>query len=221
MGAYDLIIFDCDGTLVDSEYLNNKVTSDLLTGYGFPQYTTEHLIEAFAGLSMSDVKRIVEAETGTILPPSFLTDYMVRVNDEVPSLLKQIDGVVDTIDRLRHDIRICVGSNGERSNVLRSIKYAGLGPYFPDDVVFTKDMVAHAKPAPDLFLLAAEKMGAAPERTLVIEDSITGAKAGKAAGMTVIGLTATFHDSDRQAGALLAAGAHHIAGHFSEIMGFI
>jgi beta-phosphoglucomutase-like phosphatase (HAD superfamily) len=114
---------------------------------------------------------------------------------------------------------MCVGSNGERLNVTRIIEAAGFTRFFPDAHIFTKDMVKHAKPAPDLFLLAAEKMGVPPKRTLVIEDSPTGTAAGVAAGMTVVGFTGAAHDHAAQAKLLRAAGAHHVTADFLDIIG--
>ncbi len=219
--SYDLIIFDCDGTLVDSEYLNNKVTTDLLAELGLPQYDLDYALKHFAGRTLTDIGQDIHAETGVRLPPEFMDNYVRGVKAGMPSLLKAIEGVAATLEKIEPHIKICVGSNGERSNVLDSIHHAGLGRFFPDDHVFTKSMVRHPKPAPDLFLLAAERMGAQPAHTLVVEDSATGTKAGIAAGMTVVGLTATFHDREGQAALLREAGAHHIAGRFHDILAFL
>lgn len=218
---YDLIIFDCDGTLVDSEYLNNKVTADLLAELGLPQYNVDYALEHFAGKSMTDIRKFIEVDAGVSLPDSFVAEYAKRVTAGMPTLMKRIPGAFETVRDLHTRIKICVGSNGERSNVLTALSIAGLSPFFPEENVFTKSMVKNAKPAPDLFLLAASRMGTAPGKTLVMEDSVTGTKAGVAAGMDVVGITATFHDPDGQASLLKAAGARHIVEHFADIGPFI
>jgi HAD superfamily hydrolase (TIGR01509 family) len=219
--TYDLIIFDCDGTLVDSEYLHNKVVADLLTGMGYSKYDVAYTLNAFAGKGMGEVVRTVEEEIGQTLPASFIPDYVRQVNERLHELMRPIEGVLETIHHCNARVKICIGSNGEHDNVLALVNAAGLGPYFPPQTIFTKDMVTHAKPAPDLFLHAAEKMGVSPARTLVIEDSVTGATAGIAAGMTVIGFTATAHDRAAQEKALRAAGVGHIIDRFVDISLFI
>jgi beta-phosphoglucomutase-like phosphatase (HAD superfamily) len=115
-------------------------------------------------------------------------------------------------------MKICVASNGERVNVLRQVEAGGFGEFFSEAHIFTKNMVKRAKPAPDLFLLAAQKMGAGPSRTLVIEDSITGATAGVAAGMTVVGFTGSVHNRAVHGKALRGVGVHHVTARFSDIL---
>jgi HAD superfamily hydrolase (TIGR01509 family) len=215
--AYDLIIFDCDGTLVDSEYLNNKVTADLLAELGLPQYNVDYALTHFAGKSMSDIRKFIEVDAEVSLPDTFVMEYAKRVTAGMPDLMKRIPGALETVGALHERVKICVGSNGERSNVLAALSIAGLSSFFPEEFVFTKNMVKNAKPAPDLFLLAADRMGFAPSQTLVAEDSVTGTLAGVAAGMTVVGLTATFHDPVAQAKALKEAGAHYVVERFADI----
>jgi beta-phosphoglucomutase-like phosphatase (HAD superfamily) len=216
--AYDLIIFDCDGTLVDSEYLNNKVVADQLAELGLPQYDTAHNIAAFAGKGMHEVINTVKADTGRDLPANFTAEYSRRVNEGLAEHMKVIDDVHETLRHFHGRVKICVGSNGERSNVTRMIEVGGMTEFFPEAHIFTKDMVRNAKPAPDLFLFAAAKMGAPPARTLVIEDSITGAAAGVAAGMIVVGFTGSVHDRAAQEKALRRVGAHYITACFADIM---
>jgi HAD superfamily hydrolase (TIGR01509 family) len=218
---YDLIIFDCDGTLVDSEYLNNKAVADLLAELGLPQYDVAYALEHFAARTMKEVREIVLRDTGIVLPDSFSADFVARVQAVLPTELKIIEGVLETLQALHVRIPVCVASNGERSNVRTCLEIAGLTPFFPDACVFTKNMVKHPKPAPDLFLLAAQTMGADPSRTLVVEDSVTGTMAGKAAGMTVAGMTAAAHDPIAQGAALRAVGADYITHNFADIAGFL
>ena len=173
MTPFDLIIFDCDGTLVDSEYLHNKVIADLLAALGLPQFTVEYNMRHFMGKGMEEAIALIEADGGRALPAAFPDDYVREVNARAAAELKVIDGVPETLARVAAaGLKICVASNGERDNVLGLIRAARLDTVFPDALIFTKSQVARPKPAPDLFLHAAETMGAAPARTLVIEDSV-------------------------------------------------
>lgn len=219
--AFDLIIFDCDGTLVDTEYLHNKVVSDHLAVLGYPQFTVEYNLIHFAGKGMETCAAMIEKVIGEILPANFVENYVADVTRRMPELLRNIDGVHEVIEHCQGRMKICVGSNGERANVLRSLEIGGFAEFFPLENVFTKNQVKHGKPAPDLFLLAAERMGATPKRTVVIEDSVTGAAAGVAAGMTVIGFVGTFHDQAAQEKALRAVGAHYVTASFHEIVELI
>ena len=215
--SFDLIIFDCDGTLVDSEYLCNKVISDILAEIGMPQFDVAYTLEHFAGLSAPVAFERVAVESGKTLPADVVQIYERRVNESMAEELRFIDGVPETLARFHGTYDMCVGSNGERSSVLLSLQHAGLERFFSHENVFTKEMVENPKPAPDLYLLAARKMGTDPACTLVVEDSVAGVKAGKAAGMRTVGLTATYHDKEGHGAALLRAGADHVADRFARI----
>lgn len=204
---YDLIIYDCDGTLVDSEYLNNKVSSDLLIEFGLSEYTPEKCIEEFSGTAWSNIKKILEERHKVEIPRSLIDNYMRLVDEKMEELLQPIDGMLEFVADTKMHCKIAVGSNGMRSNVVRSLELQGFLSHFSDDMIFTKVQVPNPKPAPDLFLFAAEKMGVASERCLVVEDSPTGTKAGVSAGMDVLGFTATAHDVNEQEKVLFEAGA--------------
>lgn len=204
---YDLIIFDCDGTLVDSEALNCRALSDVLAGYGLDKYTPDYVLHNFVGTTVSNTLMIVQMETGFDFPPDTVARYIRRVEELQKIELYPAKGALDLVQKAAQAMKICVGSNGERSNVLRSLELTGLAPYFPDDHVFTKIQVKEGKPAPDLFLYAAAQMGVEPGRCIVIEDSEAGVIAGVAAGMHVIGFTGTNHDPQKAAQALKQAGA--------------
>lgn len=190
---YDLIIFDCDGTLVDSEYLNNKVTADVLTEYGLTGYTAETCMRDFAGRDWKSIKSIIDEKENIDLPRYVIENYIKNVQEQMPDFLKPIDGAVEFVHKISSQYKICIGSNGERGNVTTSLGLMGFNPYFNDDNIFTKIQVEKAKPAPDLFLFAANQMGVDPSKCLVLEDSASGATAGVAAGMDVIGFTGVSH----------------------------
>ena len=214
---YDLIIFDCDGTLVDSEYLCNKIIVSMLAEFGLPQYDVGYAMKNFVGLSAPVAFERVAVESGKKLPSDVVKIYERRVNENMAEGLRFIDGVPETLAELHEAFDMCVGSNGERSTVLLSLQHAGISHYFPEHAVFTKAQVVNPKPAPDLYFLAAREMGADPTRTLVVEDSVAGVKAGKAAGMRTIGLTATYHDKESHGVALRSAGADHVIDRFIHI----
>ncbi|MEM6812133.1 MAG: HAD-IA family hydrolase [Pseudomonadota bacterium] len=221
MNPYDLIIFDCDGTLMDSEYLNNKVAAEVLTNYGLDGYTTEICLRDFAGHSWTEIKQMIDAKHNIDLPQSVIQTYIDTVQIRMKEELDVVEGALDFVSWSHERFTICVGSNGERSNVMRSLSIGGFDPYFSDENIFTKIQVANAKPAPDLFLFAAEKMEHHPKTSLVIEDSVSGVRAGVAAGMDVIGFTGAAHDKNQAELDLKQAGATMIFDQFIHIQQYL
>ncbi len=211
MDSFDLIIFDCDGTLTDSEALNNRATIEILHECGFTEYTTENSHGKWIGYTMSKIILMIQMETGRMVPEDFIRRYARRVAELQQTGLVAVGGAASLVSRAGKKFKICVASNGERTNVLTSLEITGLmdGNFTPDNV-FTKIQVKNPKPYPDLFLFAAEKMGTEPSRCLVIEDSAAGVMAGVSAGMTVWGFSGSAHDPEKQEQALLSAGAHAV-----------
>lgn len=207
--GFDLIIFDCDGTLVDSEELNCRASVLLLEEFGVA-YSVRDYIDRFAGLTFSASIRAVSAETGVEFPDDMRGRYVEKVGELQKEGMAAVMGAHDVVRQAAKTHTVCVASNGERANVINSIQVTGLDEFFPDEHIFTRIQVEHAKPAPDLFLFAAAQMGRAPDRTLVIEDSISGVQAGVAAGMHVLGFTGTAHDPEKAESDLRNAGAHAI-----------
>lgn len=218
---FQLLIFDCDGTLVDSEYLNNKAFSDVLTGFGLEKYTPDYCTANFVGRTISNLMLEIQMETGFDFPADTVQRYISRVEALQQIELYPVKGALDFVRLCAEQLPVCVGSNGERRNVLRSLELTGFSPYFPEERVFTKIQVKEGKPAPDLFLFAADQMGVSPDRCVVIEDSVTGVTAGVAAGMVTIGFTGTHHEPEKQAIGLKSAGAHAVAGDLIHIKSLI
>lgn len=218
---YDLIIFDCDGTLVNSEALNNGVTAELIAQMGLPQYDLQYCLDHFAGSTLTYIIDTLEARHDVRFPDDAGAWCHERVLARMATELKAIPHAVETVEALGRDYKICVASNGDRQTVLKSLAQTLLARFFPEDHVFTANMVAHPKPAPDLFLHAAATMGVLPERCLVIEDSVFGVRAARAAGMDVLGITTTHHAPDDQAMALRESGAADIMTGLPGILEFL
>lgn len=208
--VFDLIIFDCDGTLVDSEYPHNLAVSELLIDEGFDYITPEYVRDHFTGNRFSHILEKLTTKTGHEFPDGFRQRYIKRAYELLPLHQKPIEGVHELVSAAKDLAKICVASNGQKDNVFYSLETAGLLPYFEEAYIFTGLDVPNAKPAPDLFLMAADKLGAEPSKTLVLEDSVVGVTAGVAAGMTTFGFTGTNHAPEEQEKALKKAGAAHV-----------
>ncbi|MDY0029288.1 MAG: HAD-IA family hydrolase [Pseudobdellovibrionaceae bacterium] len=217
----DLVIFDNDGTLSDSEFLNNKVVSDILMSYGFDKYTPEYCVRELAGKSMPSIKEAIEQEYNTKLPENFIQEFIEQVSQQIPIKLQPVRGAVEAVKELAKSYKICVASNGEAENVEACIEKIGLMPVFGRERIFTKSLVARGKPSPDLFLYAAKRMETLPDRAIVIEDTVAGVCAGVAAGMHVLGITAVSHHPEDTAKSLLSHGAKRVFSNWSEIMDYI
>lgn len=210
MSVPGLVIFDCDGTLADSEDLNNRAMLDVLHADGFTQYDMAYAHKHWVGSTASTIVAAIESETGRPVPGDAVARYMALAQERMARELQPVAGAAHLVGTCAARTKICVASNGERRNVLDSLRIIGVMPFFAEDRVFTKADVARPKPHPDLFLHAALQMGAAPGDCIVIEDSPTGVRAGVAAGMTVWGFTGTAPDPAAQAEALMTAGARNI-----------
>lgn len=211
MNDFDLIIYDCDGTLTDSESINNRALLEVLHEAGFTQYTLDHAYKNWVGTTVTNIALSIQMETGREVPQEVIPNYMIRVAQlQLTGGLIPIAGAPELVSKSKAKFKICVASNGERRNVIESLKITGLMENFTEETVFTKIQVKNPKPYPDLFLFAANTMGVEAERCVVIEDSTAGTRAGVAAGMTTWGYSGSSHDPDKQAEYLKAAGAHDV-----------
>ncbi|MGW7289174.1 HAD family hydrolase [Streptomyces sp. NPDC054847] len=187
---YDLVIFDNDGVLVDSEPLSNTLLAAYLTELGHST-TYEESLRDYMGAAMHRVHDIVRERTGQDLPADFDDTFHARVFAAFERELAAVDGVTEVLEKLRADaVPYCVASSGSHERIRIGHRTTGLDRWFREETVFSAQDVGMGKPAPDLFLHAAERMGVAPERCVVVEDSRLGVQAALAAGMDVYGFTA-------------------------------
>ena len=184
-----LVIFDCDGVLVDSEPISLAVLIEVLAEYGCP-LDLETGYRALLGRSMASVAAWLAAERGFTLGETVLAELRARLYDRFDRELRPIPGIAAAVAGLGPPV--CVASSSQPERIRRSLGLTGLLPLF-EPHVFSATMVARGKPAPDLFLHAAAQMGVAPGDCAVVEDSPAGIEAARAAGMAVIGFIGGSH----------------------------
>lgn len=187
---YDLIIFDNDGVLVDSEPISNRVLAAYLTELGHPT-SYEESIHDYMGSAMHRIHELILERTGRRLPEDFDDVFHTRVFAAFERELKAVPRAADVLEKLVADgVPYCVASSGSHDRIRVGHRTTGLDRWFEDSWIFSSQDVGRGKPAPDLFLHAAERMGVAPGRCVVVEDSPLGVQAAVAAGMDVYGFTA-------------------------------
>ncbi|TQL21036.1 HAD family phosphatase [Streptomyces sp. SLBN-134] len=187
---YDLVIFDNDGVLVDSEPISNRLLAAYLTELGHPT-SYDDSIRDYMGSAMHRVHDLVEERTGRRLPADFDDVFHARVFAAFERELKPVVGAMDVLEKLAADgVPYCVASSGSHERIRVGHRTTGLDRWFDEERIFSSQDVGRGKPAPDLFLYAAERMGVAPARCVVVEDSPLGVRAAVAAGMDVYGFTA-------------------------------
>ncbi|MEU4064348.1 HAD family hydrolase [Streptomyces wedmorensis] len=187
---YDLVIFDNDGVLVDSEPISNTLLAGYLTELGHPT-TYEESVRDYMGSAMHRIHELVEERSGQRLPEDFDETFHARVFAAFERELEAVAGAGDVLKGLAAaGVPYCVASSGSHERIRVGHRKTGLDAWFRDGIVFSAEDVGRGKPAPDLFLHAAERMGVAPERCVVVEDSGLGVQAALAAGMDVYGFTA-------------------------------
>ena len=201
----ELVIFDCDGVLVDSEAIACRVEAELLTEVGFPHEFEEVRRDYLGRSAADDPSASIEERFGRRLPDDMTARSLTAVLDAFERELLPIPGVAESVAML--DGPRCVASSSDPARIRRSLELTGLLAAF-EPHLFSATMVARGKPAPDLFLHAAREMGADPRRCVVIEDSMPGVVAARAAGMRVLGFHGGAHCGPGHAEALRDAGAH-------------
>ncbi|MCP4222587.1 MAG: HAD-IA family hydrolase [Actinomycetia bacterium] len=202
--SYDLVVFDCDGVLVDSEALVVDVEAALLTEAGF-ELSPADLIDRFVGLSYPTMMATIEADFGRPVPEELGQRVQQAALDRIASDLEPIPGMAELLASLT--MPRCVASSSDLDRITMSLAVCGLDRYFAVESIFSAQMVERPKPAPDLFTLAARSSGVEPEVCIVVEDSPHGVTGAVAAGRTAVGLLAGGHVGPNLAGRLKDAGA--------------
>jgi HAD superfamily hydrolase (TIGR01509 family) len=199
-----LIIFDCDGVLVDSEFITNRVFCAMLGELGL-EVSLDEMFETCVGRTMPYCYEVVTRMLGRPVPTHFDDELNRRTTVALKRELKPVAGVESVLDALdARAVPYCVASSGTHEKMRTTLSITGLWPRFAGKL-YSVTEVAHAKPAPDVYLHAANRQGAPADRCYVVEDSPTGVRAGVAAGMTVFG-----YAGHTPPGRLLQSGAHQI-----------
>ncbi|KEC55380.1 HAD family hydrolase [Bartonella koehlerae] len=209
MPKIDLIIFDCDGVLVDSEYLAAQIGSQLLKKTGY-EISPEELSTRYAGLIFLDILKKVEQETGKPTSAHLVDQMSDLFRAQIKTELRAIDGIREAIEAIQSRYPYCICSNARSTEIKEMLTIVDLYNFFDDkDKIFSAPEIGtkKTKPAPDVFLSAAQQLRIKPNNTIVIEDSLHGVHAATAAGMRVIGFTGGSHSYLGHSNALVEAGA--------------
>lgn len=208
MTAFDLVIFDCDGVLVDSEVIAARVEAELLAAAGY-EISAEDLAERYAGLTFTDILLSIEKQAAIPFQASLIDQAEALVDRRLANEVRAIDGAQAAVASVT--VPRCICSNSTEHRLEAMLERTRLKPFFVGRVFSAKAVPSgKPKPAPDVFLHAAKTMGAEPGRTLVVEDSVPGAHGARAAGMRVVGFTGASSTYPGHADALTEAGAETV-----------
>lgn len=211
----DLVIFDCDGVLVDSEIIAARVEAELLTSAGY-EISPEELAETYAGLTFKDILMRVEEKSHLPFQASLIDRAEELVDRKLRSDVRIIDGAREAVAAVTAPRAVCSNSRTERIEFM--LEKVRLLPFFAGRIFSGLDIPSKkTKPAPDVFLYAAEQLGANPKNTFVIEDSVHGVTGARTAGMRVIGFTGAGHSYRGHADSLTEAGAETVIRRLAEL----
>ncbi|MFC5385278.1 HAD family hydrolase [Aquamicrobium segne] len=216
----DLIIFDCDGVLVDSEIIAARIEADLLTSAGF-EITAEQLAQTYAGLTFKDILLRIEEISGLPFKATLIDEAEALVERKLKQDVRAIEGVREAILQVAHwPCYIC--SNSSTQLIRAMLEKTGILPLFQGEIFSARDLPdGRPKPAPDVFLHAVREFGADPARCFVVEDSVHGVTGARAAGMRVIGFTGGAHSYPGHADALTEAGAETVIRRWADFKGVL
>jgi HAD superfamily hydrolase (TIGR01509 family) len=217
MSVPDLVIFDCDGVLVDSEVISNRIFMESFAELGIA-FTLEEMMAFGVGKNAVTLAAAIEREFGVTLPAGFIEGRRARIMAAFTTELRPIDGIPELLAAL--GLNRCVASNSHIRRVRHALTTTGLMPHL-EPHIYTPALVAQGKPAPDLFLYAAKQHNVRPERCLVIEDSLSGVVAAKAAGMPVIGFVGGSHCRPGHADTMRDAGCVEVFAQMADVAVFL
>ncbi len=214
---YELIIFDCDGTLADSEVAHNTVLMRQLHAMGLTEYTVEKTMETFMGYAVTDIVEKIETTHNVRFPEGHIHKNQDVFREILPDHIRLDSTTYPLLEKLRNaGQKMAVGSNGTRGNVIETLRAAGLKEFFPDEFIFTFEDVKYPKPAPDLYLHVCDAMHVASRHAVVVEDTVAGAMAGIAAKIDTVGYVGLTH-RDNQAARLKAIDCKWVIESMSEL----
>jgi HAD superfamily hydrolase (TIGR01509 family) len=215
MSALDLVIFDCDGVLVDSEIIAARVESELISRAGY-EISPEEISLDYAGLTFKDIMLKIEEKSRIPFQASLIDQAEVLTDRRLAAEVRAIDGAREAVRSVEGPRCVCSNSRTERIELM--LGKVGLLPLFNGNIFSSLATPSgKPKPAPDVFLYAAGKMNADPAKTFVIEDSVHGVAGARAAGMRVIGFTGAAHTYPGHADALTDAGAETVIRRWAEL----
>lgn len=214
-----LVLFDCDGVLVDSEIISSRVDSERLAAIGY-DISVQEMSHRFAGLTWDRISKLIEADLGHSLPENFHAETNAELDKRLAKDLKIIPGVQEMLDKLDYPRCICSNSSPERLklSLTKTKLYDRFRPYIFSAVAVRNNQ---PKPSPDVFLHGAEEFGVDPRDCVVVEDSTHGIHGARAAGMRVIGFTGGSHTWPGHADALTAAGAVTVINRMADLPAMI
>ena len=216
MTTFDAIIFDFDGVLLESEFEGNVQLADLLTELGH-RHSVAETIRHYTGLSGDDFIAAVEKRIGTRLPPQFHDRMKEKSAHALKEGIEAVAGAVEFVRSLPPGFPKAVASSSSTRWIRGHLDHLGLGDAFGDHVYSGREHVSRGKPAPDIYLHAAERLGVDIVRSVILEDSEVGARGALASGATVVGITAGRHCFDGHEGMLRAVGIEQVARGFDEV----
>jgi len=219
MPSPDLVIFDCDGVLVDSEIVAARLDAELITAAGFP-ISVEEIGERYAGMTFRDILLEIEKEASIPFQASLIDDERKQLDKRLAREVKMIDGAREAVARVRQPK--CVCSNSSKARLEMMLGKVGILPMFGGNLFSAVDTPdVSPKPSPEIFRYAAKQMNADPAKTFVIEDSVHGVHGASAAGMRVIGFTGASHSWPGHADRLTDAGAETVISRLTDLQAVI
>ncbi len=217
MAAFDLVIFDCDGVLVDSEVIAARVEAELLTAAGY-EIAAEDLAERYAGLTFKDILLSIEKQAAIPFQATLIDQAEAMVDKRLANEVRAIEGAHAAVSSVR--VQRCVCSNSTEHRLDAMLERTRLKPLLEGRVFSSRSIPSgRPKPAPDVFLHAAKTLGADPRRTLVVEDSVPGVHGARAAEMRVVGFTGASSTYPGHADALTEAGAETVIRRWADFPG--
>lgn len=215
---FDAILFDFDGVIADSEWLSNTVLAEQVTALGTVT-TLQESYQRYMGKRHSDVMRQIATDVVAPLPPSFEADLAQAILARLERDLTEVSGITAFLGALK-DLPIAIASSSSQARLQMSLRKLGLSARFGAHV-YSADAVVNGKPAPDIYLHAANALGVPAPACLVIEDSASGVRAGKSAAMTVVGFTGGKHSQPDHAQRLRDAGADHVCADWGQVAAYL